>query len=623
MRVILVSIHPYPSPQAVPLAAASLKAALSFEVDLSAMVSVSLINYFLGHGLDKLVTDILELDPDAVGLSVYVWNHRECREVAAALRRKNRHLTIFAGGPEAMANAEQMLAGSVLDFIITGEGEATFVEAMSRLSSGQQLKGTKGVAVIEQGVLHSLPGTVGALDNFPSPYLSGVLEPTEQGGVLWELSRGCSFACDFCFDHKGSAGVRSISMARITEELKLFVRKRVTQVFVLDSTFNQDMNRAKAILRLIKKVAPHIHFHFEVRSEFLDAELARLFAETTCSLQIGLQSADPIVLRKVGRVFNPEDFKDKIGKLNNAGAIFGFDLIYGLPDDSLTGFSASLDFALRLYPNHLDIFPLAVLPATKLAMRAAELGLDWQATAPYTVRSSPTFPEADMLVAARLAAACNIFYSRGKAVAWCNSVLQALRLNPVSLLDSFSLWLSSQKQGDTPEDQLSDDQIWQMQRQFLQKLFNEKKKLKLLPLAHDLVDYHYYYAKALLSPVPDLPTDRELEQMKLLDEPLALASSAALASFNYEIFDILETGEIDLREFSACFQTSGSYAVVYPRGDDVFTESLIEPYYLLLQALGAGKPARGIIAGLGLPEEEATAFLEFAVAEGIVGRLQG
>ncbi|GAB7025039.1 B12-binding domain-containing radical SAM protein [Geotalea toluenoxydans] len=619
MHVVLASIHPFPSPQAVPLAAACLKAALDHEEGLSGKVSVSLAATFIGTPQEQFIEDILKLDPDAVGFSMYVWNRNECLGIVSALRKLMPRLTLFAGGPEATADTKRLLATSTLDFIVVGEGESTFVDVMARMTQGSSLAGTGGLALAQQEGFQSFHRHPEPdLDQLPSPYLSGVLAPSEGDGVLWELSRGCNFACEFCFDHKGGVGVRHFSLERITQELNFLVKKKVAQVFVLDSTFNQDMKRAKTILRLIKKVAPHIHFHFEVRSEFIDAELARLFAEITCSLQIGLQSADPLVQRNVGRVFNQQDFSAKIGMLNNVGAIFGFDLIYGLPGDSLAGFRQSLDFALSLYPNHLDIFPLAVLPGTRLAERAEELGLAWLKSAPYTVASSPTFSAADMEIAGKLAAACDIFYSRGKAVAWFNSVLQALHLRPAALLESFMLWLSEQKITVTGEDQLSDGEILQMQRRFLQYLFTEKKRAQLIPLVHDLVDFHYYYASALLSPLPDLPTDRELEHTDLLREPLTLSPSAILARFNFEIIDILEAGEINLREFAGCFKPSGSFAVIYPRADDVFTESLIEPYYLLLQRLGCGKPAGEILTGIGLAAEEASSFLEFAAAEGIV-----
>jgi len=41
------------------------------------------------------------------------------------------------------------------------------------------------------------------------------------------------------------AGVRQYSLERIQKELELFERKKVKKIFVLDLTFNFDMNSAK------------------------------------------------------------------------------------------------------------------------------------------------------------------------------------------------------------------------------------------------------------------------------------------------------------------------------------------------------------------------------------------
>ena len=99
--------------------------------------------------------------------------------------------------------------------------------------------------------------------------------------------------------------------------------------------------------------------------------------------------------------------------LNSTGVIFGLDLIYGLPGDTIEGFKRSLNYALRLQPNHLDIFPLAVLPGTALYDDAAAYNLDCLHNAPYTLISSPGFSGTDMAFAASLKNACNIFYNQG------------------------------------------------------------------------------------------------------------------------------------------------------------------------------------------------------------------
>ena len=619
MKVLLVAIHHSPSPQAVPLANAYLKAYLATDEELASAVSVELCDLCFPIDIAGAAATILAEAPDAVGFSLYLWNRAAILELVAVLRRERPGLTLFAGGPEVTATPERILSSAPLDFLIVGEGEIPFLEVVGQLHAGQSPCGAAGTAYREgKGVVVQPQRAVHLLDTIPSPFLTGALDAGRYPGLLWQLSRGCDFGCDYCFDYKGERGVRRFSLERFDAELDFLVRNNISQVFVLDSTFNVDRRRAKTILRMIRKRAPHIHFHFEVRSEFLDREMAGLFASITCSLQIGLQSADPAVLKGVNRRFDPRDFAGKVSLLNETGAIFGFDLIYGLPGDTLPGFRKSLDFALRLYPNHLDIFPLAVLPGTPLARRAKAAGLDSLEEPPYTLLGSPSFPPADMAAASHLAAATDIFYSRGRAVAWFGSVVAALNLSPSSFLERFGRWLRSQPDGATPEQELADRRIWLLQREFLQHIFSRHRAEKILPAALDLIDYHYHYAAALLAPPPQMPTDRELSNLDVLLHACSVSPSTQLARFSYEIVDLLEAGEIDLCEFAACFAPSGSWAAIYPRGEEVYTESLLESHFLLLESLDGVVPAGRIASRLGISADEAASFLEFAIAEGIV-----
>lgn len=619
MLIALVAVHPYPSPQAVPLANAFLQSYLSMRNGAEPPSEVTLLNFYLDQAAAGCTALIRDRNPAAVGFSVYVWNRQRCIEIARELRRMMPGLQLFAGGPEVTADPGGVLGDSPFDFLIVGEGEEPFAAACARLAAGETVSGIPGIAVRGTASLRLLPQRpLPDLDAIPSPWLTGILDAHHYRGILWQLSRGCGFSCDFCFDSRGSDGVRRFSLARLEAELRHFAAAGVSQVFVLDSTFNQDARRAKAILRLIRRIAPGIHFHFEVRSEFIDREMAGLFREITCSLQIGLQSSDPLVMRGVGRIFKRSDFVAKVSLLNESGAVFGFDLMYGLPDDSIHGFRESIDFALGLYPNHLDIFPLAVLPGTALAARSDALGLEHLSAPPYTLLSSPTFGPGEMEAARHLANACDIFYTRGKAVAWFRSVIAALGLKPSEFLERFADWLATAKGADIGEAALDDDEIRQLQRDFLSTQFTPKRLQRLLPLVLDLVDYHYHYAAALLNPPPEPPDEQALERLKLLELPARLSPSTRLAQFNYEILDILEAGEPNIRVFSDHFRRSGSWAVIYPAHDGIATESLIKPYFRLLEQLDGQTPCGRISARLHIPTDEALSFLRFAAAEGIV-----
>jgi hypothetical protein len=104
----------------------------------------------------------------------------------------------------------------------------------------------------------------------------------------------------------------------------------------------------------------------------------------------------------------------------------------------------------------------------------------------------------------------------------------------------------------------------------------------------------------------------------LLRASFRLTGSARLAAFHYEILEILETGAADVREISDSLRQNGSWAIIYPTADGVFTESVSEYYFRLLEQLGSSPSVGEVAARLGISEAETAEFLEFALQEGIV-----
>src|SRR6185369_2018321 len=111
----------------------------------------------------------------------------------------------------------------------------------------------------------------------------------------------------------------------------------------------------------------------------------------------------------------------------------------------------------------------------------------WDHKPPYILEATDSFSRSDMAAAAELATACDIFYTRGKAVAWFNSIVAVLGLKPSDLLLKFCNWLAVHRGRNTKESDYGDDEILEMQQLFLKHLFGEKKFKRFLPLVLDLV----------------------------------------------------------------------------------------------------------------------------------------
>ena len=86
-----------------------------------------------------------------------------------------------------------------------------------------------------------------------------------------------------------------------------------------------------------------------------------------------MQSFDDKVLATIGRVHRAEEAESAFRLARLAGfANIGLDLIYGLPQQTLTNWQATLERAIALNPDHLSAYGLKLEDGTPLAAAVAD-----------------------------------------------------------------------------------------------------------------------------------------------------------------------------------------------------------------------------------------------------------
>jgi len=437
MKILFINSHT--GTATMPLASACLAAIL--EREFGRQADCPFLELPPGFPTRATAEKIFAINPNLIALTLYSWSREDLLKLSDAIAETwgPDHPPIIAGGPEVTADPLSIQNRPSINLAVSGEGETAITAIVGKLLPLSRNEYTPALSAFPAP--YSQPGAEN-LDNLPSPFTASALEGRTYEDTVWELTRGCPFNCHFCFESKGSDRVRHKSLSRAAEELRQLQKRDSKNVFLLDPTFNASPERAKELLRLFINRAPELRYHLEVRSEFLDEEQAELYAELGCTLQIGLQTAHPDVARNIGRPFSPETFQEKLLPLHEHEVPYGLDLIYGLPGDSLEGFRESLDFALGCAPNHLDIFPLSVLPGTRLRETAGGLGLLYLEKAPYTVTGSKKghglsgFSSDDLKTAVGLNEAVNLLYNRGRAVPWFLLCCEALELRPVEIIEA-------------------------------------------------------------------------------------------------------------------------------------------------------------------------------------------
>jgi radical SAM superfamily enzyme YgiQ (UPF0313 family) len=154
--------------------------------------------------------------PDIVGLSSYSWNHNLSLCFARYAKKRNPEAITLMGGPNfplTVEEQESWLRGMPeIDIAVRGptyEGERAFRNVVQRyLDADGSLDEIQSEAIPGNLWIHPRTGEFirGAelerivdLDEIPSPYLAGLLDPYFATGYLpmMQIARGCPLAAPF------------------------------------------------------------------------------------------------------------------------------------------------------------------------------------------------------------------------------------------------------------------------------------------------------------------------------------------------------------------------------------------------------------------------------------------
>jgi radical SAM superfamily enzyme YgiQ (UPF0313 family) len=402
MRVCLATVHC--EPLFTPLALLYLK---TYLVERKGMpeASIDVAEFSLDDdSIDEIARRLVAAEADVIGLSCYVWNVTTLMEVVKIIKARQPQTTIVLGGPEVGPVAMSVLdAFPDVDVIVKSEGELPFAEIVERLSDGRGLHDVSGICFRDAESLVDTgdAALVQDLDELPSPHLAFFRDGRSAGRIVClETQRGCVFKCNFCFYNKDlSLRNRRFDLERVKRELLRWLGSAdVYSIYLMDPVFNLNAARAKDICRFIGANNPRgVKFHTEIWVEFMDDELAGLMRDAHFTfVEVGLQTTDVTALATVERRLKLEKFVDGIAHLKAHDIEFELQLIYGLPGETPESFRRSFEFAVSLDPPKLAVFPLMVLPGTELWRKADVLGLEYEPTPPYYVRSHSTMSREDI-----------------------------------------------------------------------------------------------------------------------------------------------------------------------------------------------------------------------------------
>ncbi|MCF6465218.1 B12-binding domain-containing radical SAM protein [Clostridium sp. Cult2] len=365
---------------------------------------IELMEFTVNQNIDYIAGEIYKKNPDVLGFSTYIWNREETLKICEILKIINPEIKIILGGPEVSFDGDRILEKhEFIDFIIYGEGEATFKELLKTIIDDKSEYGKiNGIIYREDNRIIQNPPRllIENLDSIPSPY-GDMANDFKNKIVYFESSRGCPFNCQFCLSST-IKGVRYFSLDRAKEDLDRLIKSKVKQVKFVDRTFNANKKYAMEIMNFIMEKDPKdINFHFEVTAHLLDREMLDFIKKAKEGLfqfEIGVQSTNPKTIEAVGRTTDFNKLKRVCKEIKrNQNIHQHLDLIAGLPYENYKSFKESFNDVYGIRPEKIQLGFLKLLKGSGLRKNKDKYNFKFLDAPPYEVLETEYISYGEML----------------------------------------------------------------------------------------------------------------------------------------------------------------------------------------------------------------------------------
>jgi radical SAM superfamily enzyme YgiQ (UPF0313 family) len=353
-----------------------------------AIADLILVQNRVRETIERLVRDH---NPDVVGLSVMTFQRRTAQKIVRLIRALKPSAKIVVGGYDPSLAPDVYGTPELdVDFIVRGEGEATFRELLRALERGASVDSIAGLSYRTSAGMHHNPdrhiGDLQAgeikLPNRTARVLNGYTMLGRQVDVV-ETSRGCTYDCSFCsiIEMRGR-NFHTYPIERVLADIADARAHGARSIFLVDDNITLDVARFAKLSRalvdarlndagyIVQAMTSSIAAHGETLAPLMRRAGFRyvfLGIENVLPQDLAfLRAAAKNAVRKDGRTIGNAAVK-AVDVLHRHGMFVVGGLIVGNPDDTRESVEANLDFARRYidwpYIQHPTPYPRT--PMTK------------------------------------------------------------------------------------------------------------------------------------------------------------------------------------------------------------------------------------------------------------------
>ena len=332
--------------------------------------------------------------PDVIGFSSYSWNHNLARSFARYVKRRSPETLTLMGGPnyplDPVVMESWMRGIPEVDIAVRGptyEGERAFLNILQRYADvGMARQGIFEEAVPGNHWVDPRTGTFvrGAeltrmedLDDIPSPYLSGLMEPYFATGYfpMLQIARGCPFTCQFCNSSvKSNSKVFAHSVQNVIDDLQYIAERVKPELPVCFADDNFGMyERDEEIADYIAHLQDRYGWPKYIRTTTGKNRADRIIkvmrkVRGTLPMTSAVQSLNPVVLENIKRSNIKLEAYAEIQKEVHAQGMQSYgELILCMPGETKESFMRAVEDLLDSGVKRVSAHQLMLLHGAPLA----------------------------------------------------------------------------------------------------------------------------------------------------------------------------------------------------------------------------------------------------------------
>lgn len=336
---------------------------------------ISQLNDINHHVWGEVREVLKKFKPDVVGITAMTPKIATVLKTASVCKEHNEKTPVVIGGPHATIKADEILQYKDVDYVIRGEGEISVVKLISAIRKNDRglLRGVGGLSYRANGsVVHnSHMDSISDLNALPFPSRDLLLCPenysSEDLGIIM-TSRGCPFACTFCYKDMFGKTVRYRSIENVMEEIRHVVKEYDTKQFAFkDDSFTINKNRIFELCDSIHSCGIKINWECTTRVNLIDEDIIKKMVLCGCNtVKVGIESGSSNILKMMKKGITHEQVRNAACLFNKYGIFWSAYFMMGLPNETEEDIYKTLNFLNEIKPDYASIGIYEPYPGTEL-----------------------------------------------------------------------------------------------------------------------------------------------------------------------------------------------------------------------------------------------------------------